>query len=49
MADKKASLEKQIEMLEKVQQAALDKGDMEKVQEISHTIISVANMINSLK
>ena len=49
MADTKKSLEKQIEMLEKVQKDALEKGDLQKVQEIANTIISITNMINSLK
>lgn len=49
MADTRKSLEKQIEMLEKVQKDALEKGDLQKVQEIAHTIISITNMLNSLK
>lgn len=49
MPDIKQSLEKQIAMLEKVQQKAMDDGDMAKVQEIAHTIISITNMINSMK
>lgn len=46
--DQKKALEKQIEMLEKVQEKALDDGDMQKVQEIAHSIISITNMINSM-
>jgi len=45
----KVSLEKQIEMLEKVQEQAQKDGNMQKVQEIAHTIITLANMINSMK
>jgi len=49
LANLKASLEKQIEMLEKVQEQAQKDGNMQKVQEIAHTIITLANMINSMK
>jgi hypothetical protein len=49
LADIKTSLEKQIEVLEKVQQKSLEDGDMQKVQEIAHTIISISNMISNLK
>lgn len=49
MADIKKSLEKQIEMLEQIQNEALENGDLQKVQEISHTIITISNMINTLK
>lgn len=45
----KANLKKQIAMLEKVQKDALDKGDMQKVQEIAASIVSISNMISSLK
>ena len=49
MKDLKESLKNQISVLEKVQQEALKKGDMQKVQDIAHTIMSITNMINSLK
>lgn len=49
MDDMKKSLKKQIEMLEMVQEKALNDGDMAKVQEISNTIISISNTISCLK
>lgn len=41
--------QKQIEMLEKVQQEAFKKGDMKKVEEIAISIVSISNTINSIK
>lgn len=47
--DLKGSLLNQIHMLEKAQKDAFDKGDLQKVQEIAHTILSISNMINNQK
>jgi len=44
----KNSLEKQIEMLEIAQAKALEDGDMEKVERLSISIISLGNMINGM-
>ncbi|MDR7856095.1 hypothetical protein [Tissierella sp.] len=49
MADIRASLEKQIEVLEKIQEKAIEENDNQKALEISHSIISVTHSINSLK
>lgn len=49
MDAQKTALEKQIKVLEKVQEKALEDGDLDKVKEIANTIISVSNMISSLK
>jgi len=49
MDAQKTALEKQIKVLEKVQEKALEDGDLDKAREIANTIISVSNMISSLK
>jgi hypothetical protein len=49
MKDLKVTLEKQIEMLEKAQQKYLEEGNYQKVQDIAHTVISIANMVNQPK
>jgi len=40
---------KQIQMLEKAQEEALQKGDMKKVEELAISIVSVLNTIKSLQ
>lgn len=47
--DLQKTYEKQIEMLEKVQQEALKKGDMKRVEELAISIVSISNTINSMK
>lgn len=45
----KQTYEKQIKMLEKVQEEALKKGDMKKVEELAISIVSISNTIKSLQ
>lgn len=49
MADTRVTLEKQIKMLEKVQQEALKNGDMKKVEEIAISIVSISNTLNGMR
>lgn len=49
MADVKTSLENQIKVLEQIQEKAISEGNMDKALEISHSIISISNTINSLQ
>ena len=46
--DLQKTYEKQIEMLEKVQQEALKKGDMKRVEELAVSIVSISNTINTM-
>lgn len=47
MADTIETLKKQIKMLEKVQEEALKKGNMGKVEEIAISIVSISNTLSS--
>lgn len=40
---------KQIQMLEKAQEEALQKGDMKKVEDLAISIVSISNTIKSLQ
>ncbi len=47
--DLRETYEKQIKMLEKLQEKAMEYNDFEKVEELAISIISISNTINSMK
>lgn len=47
--DLRETYEKQIKMLEKLQEKAMEHNDYEKVEELAISIVSISNTINSMK